>query len=79
MRNKNFTLQVRYFLNNLKKNVNISILTAKTVEIYAVIYYMNHYREIFVLCCYPAEIAQLVEQQTVMRQVPGSIPAPNST
>ena len=26
-----------------------------------------------------ARLAQLVEQQTVMQQVPGSIPAPNST
>ena len=26
-----------------------------------------------------AEIAQLVEQQTIMQQVPGSIPTPNST
>ena len=28
---------------------------------------------------FPARIAQLVEQQTVMQQVPGSIPTPNST
>ena len=27
----------------------------------------------------PARIAQLVEQQTIMQQVLGSIPAPNST
>ena len=27
----------------------------------------------------PARLAQLVEQQTVMQQVPGSIPAPDST